>query len=131
MILGVKTRMEVSMKTTIKVMCVVAGTALLGWSGDIVSILQENTHTEGAFTVTVRERAQGGFDSPLAPPHGEGGMIISRSLTASCYKGLSWIRPLGMGKGGLLGRVYRVVGHAVGYLAQPARGAPWKLSTTC
>ncbi len=39
-ILGVKARMEVDMKAIINLVCVVAGTALLGRSGDVFPTLQ-------------------------------------------------------------------------------------------
>ena len=36
------TKLEVNMKTAIKMMCVVAGTALLGWLANMFSMLQES-----------------------------------------------------------------------------------------
>jgi hypothetical protein len=42
LVMDMMTKLEVKMKTTIKMMCVVAGTALLGWLADMFSMLQES-----------------------------------------------------------------------------------------
>lgn len=46
-----KTRMEVNMTTAIKAICVVAGTALLGRSGDMFPTLQGNAWIGAALAV--------------------------------------------------------------------------------
>ena len=63
-----KTRMEGNMMTAVQVICVVAGTALLGRSGDMFPILQGNARGGVALTVSDMGVSAGGFDSPLAPP---------------------------------------------------------------
>ncbi len=56
------------MKTAINAMCVVAGTALLGRSGDMFPTLQGKVRVGVTLAISDMGASAGGFDSPLAPP---------------------------------------------------------------
>jgi hypothetical protein len=67
--INLEIEMEVKiMISNILMMCVVAGTALLGRSGDMFPRLREGRHVGSRRTSFRYGRSVGGFNSPLAPP---------------------------------------------------------------
>lgn len=60
-------KMEVNMKKFISLICVTAGAALLGWSGDTFPKLQGNIWIDDRQTVTIWERVLWGVRFPPRP----------------------------------------------------------------